>query len=100
LAGLKVERPLTEPTAAALAYGLVAGPEQDESTILVVDLGRGTFDVSILQCFERVMESRRCSLLQTTAIPTASEPKRAASVTWLAVIPNAARRPTAGRSSA
>jgi molecular chaperone HscC len=58
LAGLKVERLLTEPTAAALAYGLVAGPEQDESTLLVVDLGGGTFDVSILQCFEGVMEVR------------------------------------------
>ena len=58
LAGLKVERLLTEPTAAALAYGLVAGPEQDESTILVVDLGGGTFDVSILHCFEGVMEVR------------------------------------------
>jgi molecular chaperone HscC len=58
LAGLKVERLLTEPTAAALAYGLVASPQQDESTILVVDLGGGTFDVSILHCFEGVMEVR------------------------------------------
>ncbi|HUH83594.1 MAG TPA: Hsp70 family protein [Stellaceae bacterium] len=58
LAGLKVERLLSEPTAAALAYGLVAGPQQDESTILVVDLGGGTFDVSILHCFEGVMEVR------------------------------------------
>lgn len=58
LAGLKVDRLLTEPTAAALAYGLAAGPQQDESTILVVDLGGGTFDVSILHCFEGVMEVR------------------------------------------
>jgi molecular chaperone HscC len=58
LAGLKVDRLLTEPTAAALAYGLGAGPQQDESTILVVDLGGGTFDVSILHAFEGVMEVR------------------------------------------
>ena len=58
LAGLKVERLLTEPTAAALAYGLIAGPQQDESTILVVDLGGGTVDVSIVHCFESVREVR------------------------------------------
>ena len=59
LAGLKVNRLLTEPTAAALAYGLEASEE--ESTILVVDLGGGTFDVSVLQCFEGVMEVRACA---------------------------------------
>jgi molecular chaperone HscC len=60
LAGLKVDRLLTEPTAAALAYGLagVAESGQEDSTILVVDLGGGTFDVSILHCFEGVMEVR------------------------------------------
>jgi molecular chaperone HscC len=60
LAGLKVDRLLTEPTAAALAYGLAGAGEvnQDESVILVVDLGGGTFDVSILHCFEGVMEVR------------------------------------------
>jgi molecular chaperone HscC len=58
LAGLKVERLLTEPTAAALAYGLVAEPGQDDNTILVVDLGGGTFDVSILHCYEGIMEVR------------------------------------------
>jgi molecular chaperone HscC len=60
LAGLKVDRLLTEPTAAALAYGLAgtAEPDQEDRTILVVDLGGGTFDVSILHCFEGVMEVR------------------------------------------
>jgi molecular chaperone DnaK (HSP70) len=56
LAGLTVKRLLTEPTAAALAYGLETVGQ--DSTILVVDLGGGTFDVSVLQCFEGVMEVR------------------------------------------
>lgn len=56
LAGLKVERLLNEPTAAALAYGLhEAG---SETQFLVFDLGGGTFDVSILEMFEGVMEVR------------------------------------------
>ncbi len=56
LAGLKVERLLNEPTAAALAYGLHnAGLE---SKFLVFDLGGGTFDVSVLELFEGVMEVR------------------------------------------
>lgn len=56
LAGLKVERLLNEPTAAALAYGLHdAGAE---TQFLVFDLGGGTFDVSILEMFEGVMEVR------------------------------------------
>jgi molecular chaperone HscC len=56
LAGLKVERLLTEPTAAALAYGLSAS--EDDELILVVDLGGGTFDVSLLHRFEGVVEVR------------------------------------------
>jgi molecular chaperone HscC len=57
LAGLKVRRLLTEPTAAALAYGIgLAG--EDEEMPLVVDLGGGTFDVSLLQCFEGISEVR------------------------------------------
>jgi molecular chaperone HscC len=56
LAGLKVERLLTEPTAAALAYGLTA--QEDEELLLVVDLGGGTFDVSLLHRFEGVVEVR------------------------------------------
>jgi molecular chaperone HscC len=56
LAGLKVERLLTEPTAAALAYGLEA--QDDDEMLLVVDLGGGTFDVSLLHRFEGVIEVR------------------------------------------
>ncbi|QPF84599.1 molecular chaperone HscC [Bradyrhizobium genosp. L] len=56
MAGLKVERLLNEPTAAALAYGLQEGAS--ERKILVLDLGGGTFDVSILEMFEGVMEVR------------------------------------------
>jgi molecular chaperone HscC len=56
LAGLKVERLLTEPTAAALAYGLSALDEDE--LVLVVDLGGGTFDVSLLHRFEGVVEVR------------------------------------------
>lgn len=56
LAGLKVERLLNEPTAAALAYGL--HETTSETQFLVFDLGGGTFDVSILEMFEGVMEVR------------------------------------------
>ena len=56
LAGLKVERLLNEPTAAALAYGL--HELGAESRFLVFDLGGGTFDISILELFEGVMEVR------------------------------------------
>lgn len=55
-AGLKVNRLVNEPTAAALAYGLQ--DKEAESTFLVVDLGGGTFDVSILEMFSGVMEVR------------------------------------------
>ncbi len=54
LAGLKVERLLSEPTAAGLAYGLQERP--DQTTFLVFDLGGGTFDVSVLEYFEGVVE--------------------------------------------
>ncbi len=56
LAGLKVERLLNEPTAAALAYGIHNAGQ--ESKFLVFDFGGGTFDVSILELFEGVMEVR------------------------------------------
>jgi len=56
IAGLEVLRLLTEPTAAALAYGVLES--EREQTILVVDIGGGTFDVSLLQSFEGVMEVR------------------------------------------
>ncbi|HIV71325.1 MAG TPA: molecular chaperone HscC [Candidatus Aquabacterium excrementipullorum] len=56
MAGLKVERLLNEPTAAALAYGI--HQLGSESRFLVFDLGGGTFDVSVLELFEGVMEVR------------------------------------------
>ncbi|CAN5673499.1 molecular chaperone HscC [soil metagenome] len=56
LAGLQVERLVNEPTAAALAYGL--HQDEDATQFLVFDLGGGTFDVSILEMFEGVMEVR------------------------------------------
>jgi len=56
LAGFEVRRLLTEPTAAALAYSIGLGA--DEHYVMVVDLGGGTFDVSLLHCFEGVMEVR------------------------------------------
>ena len=54
IAGLKVLRVVNEPTAAALAYGLDKGDE--DQTILVFDLGGGTFDVSLLEIGEGVVE--------------------------------------------
>ncbi|ENQ3105721.1 molecular chaperone HscC [Bacillus sp. 491mf] len=54
IAGLKVERLISEPTAAAIAYGLCQ--EETETKFLVFDLGGGTFDVSILELFEGVMD--------------------------------------------
>lgn len=56
LAGLEVRRLINEPTAAALAYGLQ--DKEAENTFLIVDLGGGTFDVSILEMFSGVMEVR------------------------------------------
>jgi molecular chaperone DnaK len=53
IAGLKVERIINEPTAASLAYGL---DDEKEETILVYDLGGGTFDVSILDIGDGVFE--------------------------------------------
>lgn len=59
IAGLDVERIINEPTAAALAYGL---DKQDKNqTILVYDLGGGTFDVSILDLGDGVVEVRSTS---------------------------------------
>lgn len=54
IAGVRVEWLINEPTAAALAYGLQE--REGESRFLVFDLGGGTFDVSILECFESVFE--------------------------------------------
>ncbi|NLA33257.1 MAG: molecular chaperone DnaK [Tenericutes bacterium] len=54
IAGLEVERIINEPTAAALAYGL--DKQEKSQTILVYDLGGGTFDVSILELGDGVFE--------------------------------------------
>ncbi|MEW4329364.1 molecular chaperone HscC [Rossellomorea marisflavi] len=54
MAGLKVERLISEPTAAAIAYGFHR--EEEDTKFIVFDLGGGTFDVSILELFEGVME--------------------------------------------
>lgn len=56
LAGLKVDKLINEPTAAALAYGL--HQRDKETSFLVFDLGGGTFDVSIIELFDGVMEVR------------------------------------------
>ncbi len=53
-AGLQVERIINEPTAAALSYGLEH--MEEESHILVYDLGGGTFDVTLLEMFDGVLE--------------------------------------------
>ncbi|MDY3828652.1 MAG: molecular chaperone HscC [Clostridium sp.] len=56
LAGIKVERIINEPTAAAIAYGL---HEKNSNTkFLVFDLGGGTFDVSVLELYKNIMEVR------------------------------------------
>ncbi|USD81486.1 molecular chaperone DnaK [Bacillus safensis] len=56
IAGLEVERIINEPTAAALAYGL--DKTDEDQTILVYDLGGGTFDVSVLELGDGVFEVR------------------------------------------
>ncbi|GAB5482773.1 MAG: molecular chaperone HscC [Parasphingorhabdus sp.] len=59
MAGLKVGRLLNEPTAAALGYGI--HKLDDDSPFLVFDLGGGTFDVSIVEIFEGIIEVRSSS---------------------------------------
>lgn len=56
LAGMKVERIISEPTAAAIAYGLYQNREH--ARFLVFDLGGGTFDVSILELYDTILEVR------------------------------------------
>ncbi|MFL5821293.1 MAG: molecular chaperone DnaK [Solirubrobacteraceae bacterium] len=58
IAGLDVKRIINEPTAASLAYGL---DKESEQTILVFDLGGGTFDVSVLEIGEGVFEVKATS---------------------------------------
>ena len=59
IAGLEVERIINEPTAAALAYGL--DKQEKTQTVLVYDLGGGTFDVSILELCDGVFEVKSTS---------------------------------------
>ncbi len=59
IAGLEVERIINEPTAAALAYGL--DKQEEMQTVLVYDLGGGTFDVSILELGDGVFEVKATS---------------------------------------
>ncbi len=56
LAGFKVERMISEPTAAAVAYGLY--DKTQDTRFLVFDLGGGTFDVSILELYHNILEVR------------------------------------------
>lgn len=56
LAGFKVERIISEPTAAAIAYGLYQGNKNTK--FLVFDLGGGTFDISIIELFHNILEVR------------------------------------------
>jgi molecular chaperone DnaK len=58
IAGLEVLRIINEPTAAALAYGL---DKEEEQTVLVYDLGGGTFDVSVLEIAEGVFDVKSTS---------------------------------------
>jgi molecular chaperone HscC len=59
IAGLQVERILNEPTAAAIAYGF--HELKDDKTLVVLDLGGGTFDVSVVELFEGVLEVKASS---------------------------------------
>ena len=56
IAGLKIERIINEPTAAAIAYGLDNANKTHEENILVFDLGGGTFDVTLLTIDNGVFE--------------------------------------------
>lgn len=58
IAGLEVKRIINEPTAAALAYGL---DKQEDQTVLVFDLGGGTFDVSLLELSQGMVEVKATS---------------------------------------
>ena len=54
LAGLKVSRIINEPTASAIAYGV--GEKEKSERCLVLDLGGGTFDVTVLEYYRNIME--------------------------------------------
>lgn len=59
IAGLQVERIFNEPTSAALAYGFHEA--RDEKTLLIFDLGGGTFDVSVVELFDGILEVKSSS---------------------------------------
>lgn len=59
IAGLNLKRLINEPTAAAIAYGL--HNNVDDTTFMVFDLGGGTFDISILELFDDVMQVHACA---------------------------------------
>lgn len=67
-AGLTVDRIINEPTAAALAYGLDKADQ--EQTVLVFDLGGGTFDVSLLDISEGVFEVKATKVTRDWAATT------------------------------
>ena len=54
MVGLKVERLINEPSAAALAYQ--TAQNQEDAVLLVLDFGGGTLDISVVECFENVIE--------------------------------------------
>ena len=56
LAGLNVRKIINEPTAAALAYGVENTENQEERVVIVLDLGGGTFDISIMEICQNTME--------------------------------------------
>jgi hypothetical protein len=76
IAGLKVERIINEPTAAALAYGLDKGKSEK---IAVFDLGGGTFDVSILDVGDGVFEVLAPTATPTSAATTGTRPSSTSS---------------------
>ena len=84
IARLEVLRIINEPTAAALAYGM---DKFENETVLVFDLGGGTFDVSILTVGEGVVEVRSTAGTRIWAVTTSTD---ASSTTW----PTTSRSPT------
>lgn len=77
IAGFNVLRIVNEPTAAALAYGLDKGSK--EQTVLVFDLGGGTFDVSLLELAEASSRSSRPAVTTTSVVTTGTS---GSSTTW------------------
>ena len=80
LAGLKVQKILPEPTAAAIAYGVDNISENEAKTILVYDLGGGTFDVSILSIAGGIfaeLGDRKSTRLNSSHIPLSRMPSSA-----------------------